>query len=122
MSPPWSAIMWWELRRIPFNAVIALAGLASIAVMFVVGGRFTPPGGDVLEPTLLFVLVGGYAVAVNIAYTLGWISEWLWSAGRVENTAPVRPLVFRLGLAFSTLVTLAPACLILLVWAAFGFR
>ena len=101
---------------------MAVAGFATTAVMFAIGGRFTPPGGDVLEPAFLIVLVVGYAVAVNIAYTLGWISEWLWSAGRVENTAPVRPLVFRLGLAFSALVTLAPAGLILLVWAAFGFR
>jgi len=122
MSPPWSAIVWWELRRIPFNLSLAIAGFATIAVVHTIGRRFAPPGGDVIEPTLLLVMVGGYAAAANIAYTLGWISEWLWSAGKVEITAPMRPLAFNLGLAFSVLVTLAPAAMVALIWALYGFQ
>jgi hypothetical protein len=107
---------------VPFNIALAIAGFATLAVIYTIGGRFTPPGADVIEPTLLLVLVGGYAIAANIAYTLGWISEWLWSAGKVEFTAPMRPIAFKLGLAFSFLLTLAPGGLILLLWAIFGFK
>jgi hypothetical protein len=122
MTRPWDSIVWWEVRRILFNGVVLVAGLLSVFAVVGLGGTMVPPGQDVIEPVMLFVLVAGYAVAANLFYTLGWLTELLWSGGDTSKTAARRPLIFRLGLIASTVLTLAPGLLMLLFWAAFHLR
>ena len=120
--PPWDAIAWWELRRIPFNLALAAAGAASTLAVIGIGDALAKPGEDAIEPLALFVLILGYAVAANALYTLGWISELLWSGGDTARTAPFRPRVFRLGLVFSVVLTLLPGALAALLWLVFQAR
>jgi hypothetical protein len=53
MRRPWDAIAWWELRRIPFNLALLLAGGASAFTILLVGSRYVKPGEDVVEPTVV---------------------------------------------------------------------
>ena len=63
-----------------------------------------------------------YALAANICYTLGWITELLWAWGDTAQTEKMRPKVFRFGLIFSASVTLLPAIVLSLTWAVQSFR
>jgi hypothetical protein len=84
MKRPWDAIVWWEVRRIPYNIVLALLGSVTGITVLWIGSHFVLPGEDVEEP--LGMLVGAilYGIAANIFYTLGWISELLWSGRRYK--------------------------------------
>jgi len=122
MQRPFDAIVWWELRRIPFNILMLVVGVLSVSSILVLGSYFVQPGEDVIEPFAVIAGVVVYGVLANLAYTLGWISELLWSWGDTARTEPMRPRVFRIGLAFSVALTLLPAVLIPLAWIIFGFR
>ena len=117
LSPSAKAIRWWEQRRPLFNLVLLITGLATIFIVFRAGEDSVPPGEDVVEPALMWVAIIGYGVAANCCYTLGWVSELLWSGGETGITERRRPLIFRLGLIFSVIVTLLPAFVALLLVA-----
>ena len=104
--PPWDAIVWWEIRRIAFNLALLAAGLISVFVAMSTGFFF---------PAMILAIVA-YALAANLFYTLGWISELLWSGGDTARTAPFRSRVFRFGLLGSVILTLLPGVLIAFVW------
>ena len=99
---PWDAILWWELRRIPFNAAVGATGVACVAVLAAVGAL------PFLFPYMLWLSIIAYGVAANAAYTLGWVSEVLWSGGDTSRTAPYRSRVFWLALVFSMILTFSP--------------
>jgi len=116
MKRPWDAIQWWEVRRIPFNLVLAALGIVTVLVIEVVGSALVKPGNDAVEPALLFVGVVLYGLGANMAYTLGWISELLWSAGDTNKTEALRGRVFLIGLLGSLIVTVFPAVLASVIW------
>ena len=122
MKYSWDVIAWWEVRRIPYNLSILVAGIVTITVIELVGSHFALPGEDVEEPLGIVFGIAAYAVAANVCYSLGWITELLWSRGDTTRTVITRPKLFRLGLIFSILLTLAPAVLVPLLWTIFGFQ
>jgi len=122
MKRPWDAVIWWELRRIPYNVLLLVVGVLSLLSILVMGKYFVQPGEDVIKPLEMVTGVVVYGVLANIAYTLGWVTELLWSWGDTERTEPRRPLIFWIGVTFSVAVTLLPAFLIPLLWVVFGFR
>lgn len=118
MKQPWDAIVWWEIRRIPFNLAVLTVGIVSVLLFAVIGSNVLQEqniGSPLLEAVF-------YMLAANLCYTLGWITEILWSWGRTTETAAIRPKVFRLGLALSAALTLLPVIVISLVWLAHRFR
>ena len=103
-------ILWWELRRILFNAILFVIGLAAV-----IGGLslidVVDPNRDVGTPLLGIVLYGFLA---NLFYTLGWIVEL---AGRQTDPASARlrgQRMFRAGMLFSCVLTTLP------FWFGFG--
>jgi hypothetical protein len=101
-------IIWWELRRIAYNAILFVVGIASIIVFEILMDKVLPPGEDAEEPFGLLLGVIAYGIAANICYTLGWIVE-LYS--RRANPAVAREKGkrnYRIGLAFSCVLTTAP--------------
>ena len=58
----WGIILWWEIRRIPYNLIMYFIGLLSFYICFV-----TIP--------LVYLVIG---LLLNIIYTLGWIVELLY--------------------------------------------
>jgi hypothetical protein len=106
-------ILWWEHRRIYYNLMLLIAGVASIMGIEWVGGIDLPPGEDVIEPMALFVAVLMFAMCANFCYTFGTIFDL-----RHENDRPSVKLLVG-GYLFSILVTLTP---FLLVTLAFVLR
>ena len=110
MKGPMDSIFWWEKRRVIFNLVVLAAGIATL-VLLELFLRFY--AGDDLAPAApLLVGIFIYGVAANIAFTLGWITEILWSGGVTSRTEPFRPRIYQAGLVLSVLVTLSPAALL----------
>jgi hypothetical protein len=122
MKRQWDAIAWWEKRRIPFNLIVLVAGVASVLVIELVGERFVSPGEDVAEPPAMLLGVIVYAVAANLCYSLGWVTELLWSWGDTSRTETLRRRIFHLGTIFAVVLTLLPGILIQLAWAIWEFN
>jgi hypothetical protein len=116
VKAPWDAIVWWEKRRLLFNLVLGVLGLGTLIVVALVESTFARPGEDFIESALIFVGPVLFGVAANLAYCLGWITELLWSGGDTAVTAPRRERIFWLGVLGSSLVTLAPAGLMIVIW------
>jgi hypothetical protein len=116
------AIVWWERRRLAFNLIVLMAGACTIFVLRVCGSLLVRLGADVIEPSGLLPGILVYALGVNICYTLGWVTELLWSDGDTSRTGALRPTVYRWGLTFSVAVTLLPAFVVPLLWLMRGLR
>jgi len=119
MRSPWDAVVWWEIRRVPFNLALLVVGLASLFASALVGSHVLPPDRDIGKPFIAVVL---YAIGANLCYTLGWVTELVWGWGDTERTREVRAKVFRLGLIFSVSLTCLPAVVLTAIWASRGFR
>lgn len=57
-----STILWWEIRRIPYNLIMIFAGYLSLYIAYA-----TIPA--------LYEIIG---LALNVIYTFGWIIELLF--------------------------------------------
>jgi hypothetical protein len=119
---PFDAVLWWELRRVPFNAVLLTVSALSFVVIEGIGAQLVQPGEDVVEP--MAAVVGGaiFIVGANICYTLGWTTELMWSGGDTSRTESMRSRIYRRGLTLSTLVAATPGVLVPLLWSIFGFH
>ena len=105
-----------------FNVVILLAGTFTFLVIQFMGAVLARFGADIMQPSGVASYVIFYLLAVNVCYTLGWVSELLWSDGDTARTEMLRPAVYRWGLTFSVAVTLLPAVFVPLFWFVQGFR
>ena len=122
MDRPGDAIVWWERRRIAFNVVILFAGAFTLLILQILAAILVRFGADVIRPTGILSFVLFYLLGVNICYTLGWVSELLWSDGDTARTELLRPAVYRWGLAFSVAITLLPAIFVPVFWFMQGVR
>ena len=122
MDRPGDAIVWWEKRRVAFNVVIVVAGAFTLFVIHVIEAVLARLGADVMQPPGLASFVILYLLAANVCYTLGWVTELLWSDGDTARTELLRPAVYRWGLALSVAITLLPAVFVPLFWFTQGLR
>jgi hypothetical protein len=67
----WQAFLWWETRRLGYNAFLASAALISFggcaAIGYVAGTALSLP--DLAVDAILVFVIG------NVAYTGGWLIE-----------------------------------------------
>lgn len=107
----WTAaqvIGWWEIRRLVYNAVLLVTGVAAIAGMEWLISPSIPVGKDAVEPMLLSIGVVAYGLLANVCYTFGWVLE-LWA--RKQNSQVARAqgrFCFKAGMIFSVLLTGLP--------------
>ena len=112
-----SVVLWWELRRIPYNIVVGLAGAISLVSTFflIVASGVLESGEDAIEPVGLFglPLLGG--IFFNLCYTAGWVLELLVrSASRADNRF-LGPILLTGGLLLSLGIVSLPA----VFWATY---
>lgn len=106
------ALLWWELRRIPFNLLVAAAGLPSLFLVLVfadasVVGR---TGEDIVEPVLIILA----PFVLNFLYTFGWFAE-LIVLRNPESHERISPAVLlKFGTGISLAIVSAPA----VIWGA----
>jgi len=104
----WQIIRWWELRRLIYNAVLFVIGIASICAMELLMDKVIPIGEDAVEPVGLAAGAAAYGIMANLCYTLGWAVE-LIGRKKDEDAARLRAKrLFLVGLWFSCLLTSAP--------------
>jgi hypothetical protein len=114
---PWSIVVWWEARRLPYNVIVGSAGvLSSLSILansFVTERVLGEPIGLPDPPLFAVIAVIAYGVMANVCFTCGWIAELLarrvWG-NRVDAFGEV---ALTLGTIFSVLLTLLPAALII---------
>jgi hypothetical protein len=58
-------ILWWEIRRVPYNIIIYIVGFLSSYISYV-----TIP--------IVYLMIG---ISLNVIYTLGWIIELTFVEG-----------------------------------------
>jgi hypothetical protein len=109
-------ILWWEWRRLLYNAILLVIGLATIVGFEFIMSKAIPPGQDVQEPMDMVMAILAYAAIANISYTLGWtheLKERQSGSGRRAARAHGKQ-IFRIVLLVSSVVTSLPfwyACL-----------
>lgn len=109
-------IFWWERRRIIFNLVVGTTGTVTVAVLLasavVTDIYLGEPIGFPDPPLFAVVGVVAFAIAANVLYTGGWITELC-----LEHILRKRPAKFArtallAGLTFSVAITLMPGVLV----------
>lgn len=110
---PLEIIWWWELRRIPYNAIVGMVGAVSLALflMFIWNSGVLKPGEDAVEPMALFAA----PFVVNLCYTAGWVVELLLVAIR-RHEVGCGITMFVVGTAFSLIVVMVPSVTWGVVW------
>jgi len=104
-------IAWWELRRIPYNLIVAAVGIPSLLLFytFILASGTLASGEDAVEPLTLIIA----PIIANICYTLGWMVEipcsFLFRLLIHDRVRVIGPALFALGLVLSLLVVIFPA-------------
>ena len=106
-----SILNWWEARRLLFNGVVGVSGIATLTVVQLIA--WLPPGVPYIFD---WRPVAAYGLLANVCYTFGWgveaVAQKIWK----ERCPPFGPALFRQGLAFSVGLTLLPILLISATW------
>ena len=100
-------IAWWEIRRIPYNAIIGISGIFSLTLYFIfleLSGHLKT-GEDTIEPMALFIA----PFLVNICFTAGWILESIIKIIRQSKFKRKSKQFMKLGVGFSLFVVSFPA-------------
>ncbi|WP_422105646.1 hypothetical protein [Winogradskyella sp.] len=107
-------VIWWELRRIPFNLI--LLTLVSISIYTISSmpndGYFKLIAG----PTLaigFYLSILFYFIGANLLFTLGWIVQIILRQITHKNIRLLIKKLFIIGIVISSIVTLSP----IFIWA-----
>lgn len=109
---PFQVILWWELRRIPYNLIVGGAGTISLLLFyfFIVHSHVLRPGEDAVEPMALIIA----PFVINILYTGGWVVELVIYLF-LRRATRIGPILLAVGTAFSLCVIAVPG----VVWGLF---
>ncbi len=103
-------IGWWEIRRIPYNIVVGLAGAGSLVATFflIIASGILKPGEDAIEPIAMMAAPVVGAIFFNICYTAGWAVELYVRENFQDYPANIGTLLFVAGLLLSLAIVLLP--------------
>jgi hypothetical protein len=106
-TPPWyKSILWWEVRRIPFNIAAILLGTAGYLLFIFI---LSPDEFSSLSPDFLFSRVTALLVLlVNILYTVGWLLEVLLRLISKDRSPHLGPALLTLWLVLTALLAFFP--------------
>lgn len=104
-------ILWWEIRRIPYNIIIGSIGFISFLILYFFM-RTAPMSsrelvGERFELTI-FTLIG-LPVALNLCYTLGWVVEVTLGKVWADDRFSLASRMMRFGLGISLFIVLFPS-------------
>ncbi|HKQ57371.1 MAG TPA: hypothetical protein VJY35_05850 [Candidatus Eisenbacteria bacterium] len=109
----WQVILWWEIRRIPYNLIVGGWGIVCLIVYLVAIGNsgHLKPGEDAIEP--MAILAAPFLI--NACYTLGWLVELPLRRLLPGWRERIGPTLMKLGVAASLLGVTLPAA----IWVLF---
>ncbi|MGB7575118.1 MAG: hypothetical protein WBN53_14800 [Thermodesulfobacteriota bacterium] len=106
----WRIIAWWEIRRIPYNFLVGIAGIVTTLLCIgsgLIGERVLGVPIGIPDPPLFAVFaVIAYGIMANICYTGGWISEIIVAKVWQDQGHHFGEISFFLGVLFSIGLTL----------------
>ena len=70
----YDVIVWWELRRIPYNLIVGIVGTAGILLIARLA-TLPPPLPPEQRDFDTFIATGMGALVANFLYTVGWVCE-----------------------------------------------
>jgi hypothetical protein len=103
-------IRWWESRRLRYNIFVGLMGITTWFLVWIAGSAAVKPGVDFEEPFAMILGPFVYGALANLCYTLGWVVDTRYYRGRP------RVKLYRLGVAFSLLLTALPGAWAVYCW------
>jgi hypothetical protein len=112
---PGSILQWWERRRLSYNVIVGITGLATLVYvngleLLLGNGMLIPrPGAD--GPQQIWAIVA-YGVMANLCYSLGGVIEAVVERWLKRPVYGLGPALFRHGLVFSIGLTLIPAVVV----------
>ena len=112
--PNWeSVVLWWEVRRIPFNIIVGLAGVFSLTVTVLLIALYEELAGpqdiDLFLALIGLPLIGG--IVFNVCYTAGWICELIVRATSEKYPSSLGSVLLFGGLGLSLGIVLLPTAL-----------
>ena len=113
--PSWfKVIIWWEIRRIPYNLIIGVVGFISLLLffLFIHLAQELKPGEDAIEPLALLAA----PFIINLCYTAGWPVELFLRLFHHETRTMIGPILLQLGVLLSLVVVLLPSAIWFLTW------
>jgi len=107
--PLWKIILWWELRRIPFNLIVGVYGIICLAIFFwaILTSDHLQPGEDAVEPLALMAA----PFVINMLYTLGWLVEVPARIVKPDLSPRLGPILLMAGLGLGFFLIGLPAAL-----------
>jgi hypothetical protein len=102
--------------------MLFLTGVITITLLFKINSDWVKAALNNASPISLPLGIIFYGLAANACYTLGWLTEALWSSGDDSRTKGLRSKVFWLGTAFSIVVTLSPVIFVFLASVLGGLK
>lgn len=108
----YDVIIWWELRRISYNAIVGVVGLIGVSGFAALASLRPKEFEDVPEPFAILI----FGFVANVCFTGGWMAElvarFLWR----ERAVFFGPIMFSLGLLFSVGLCFLPPLLAAITW------
>lgn len=110
----WDIIVWWEARRIPYNAIVGIYGFLSLILyfVFIYLSKELKPGEDAIEPMALFAAL----IMINMCYTSGWVFEVFARLVLGKSFKRIGNWLFMAGTAFSLVVASIPSVVWVIIW------
>jgi hypothetical protein len=109
-------VVWWERRRLAYNAWVGAAGLVSVGMITL--ASLVLGGGFLIGPPLIGA--GIFAAMANVCYLIGPTTELFIDKLWGRQVLPTGPTLYRAGLTFSVGLALFPALLTVIALAV-GF-
>lgn len=109
-----SIIVWWERRRLAYNAFVGGAGLVSLGTVGLAGALL----GEGENLAGLLAVAAVFGVMANLCYFLGPATELLLEKLWGRRALPAGPMLYRMGLTFSVGLALFPTLLAVMLAAA----
>lgn len=94
-------IMWWELRRIPYNLTLLVTGILGILCMTLV----VKGAGDFVSGLAIM----GFAFLANFFYTFGWVVELFLRLVNKRNATSFGLKSFKIGFIIAIIGTFTPS-------------
>jgi hypothetical protein len=105
-------IIWWELRRVAYNAIVGIVGILSVFAFFALASLRPKHFEDGPEPFAILI----FGFGANLCFTGGWMGELVARMFWRERAAFFGPMMFSLGLLFSVALCFLPPLFAALLW------
>jgi hypothetical protein len=116
-SSDWQIIVWWEVRRIPYNLLVGSAGIVSSLLCVassLVGEKYLGEPIGLPDPPLFAIFAAiAYGIMANVCFAGGWIAEIAALKVWKDEAQHFGPISHTLGVIFSVALTLLPGILIM---------